>query len=139
MTNAPPPSEPQGLSPRAQAALVAIIALVALIGGFGVRLVVAPLANQPEDAATGTQPGTFRPTKEQWAGLDVATVQAMTFRPERVTEGNIAIDDDLTTPVFSPYSGRVIRLIAKLGDRCRARARRCSRSRRPSSSRRRTI
>ncbi len=36
--------------------------------------------------------------------------------PERVTEGNIAIDDDLTTPVFSPYSGRVIRLIAKLGD-----------------------
>ena len=40
----------------------------------------------------------------------------MTFRPERVTEGNIAVDDDLTTPVFSPYSGRVIKLIAKLGD-----------------------
>ena len=40
----------------------------------------------------------------------------MTFRPERLTEGNIAIDDDLTTPVFSPYSGRVIKLIAKLGD-----------------------
>jgi cobalt-zinc-cadmium efflux system membrane fusion protein len=33
-----------------------------------------------------------------------------------VTEGSIAIDDDLTTPVFSPYSGRVIKLIAKLGD-----------------------
>jgi Barrel-sandwich domain of CusB or HlyD membrane-fusion len=33
-----------------------------------------------------------------------------------VTEGNIAIDDDLTAPVFSHYSGRVIELIAKLGD-----------------------
>jgi cobalt-zinc-cadmium efflux system membrane fusion protein len=116
MTNASPPSEPQGLSPRAQGALVAVIALVALIGGFGVRLVVAPWANQPENAATRTQPGTFRPTKEQWAGINVATVRAMTFRPERVTEGNIAVDDDLTTPVFSPYSGRVIKLIAKLGD-----------------------
>ena len=31
-------------------------------------------------------------------------------------EGSIAIDDDLTTPVFSPYSGRVVQLIAKLGD-----------------------
>jgi cobalt-zinc-cadmium efflux system membrane fusion protein len=33
-----------------------------------------------------------------------------------VTEGNIALNDDLNTPVFSPYSGRVTRLIAKLGD-----------------------
>jgi membrane fusion protein, heavy metal efflux system len=40
----------------------------------------------------------------------------MAFRPERVTEGNIAIDDDLTTPVFSHYSGRVIKVIAMLGD-----------------------
>ena len=33
------------------------------------------------------------------------------------TDGNIAINDDLTTPVFSPFSGRVTRVIAKLGDR----------------------
>ncbi len=38
------------------------------------------------------------------------------FRSEETTEGTIAIDDELTTPVFSPYSGRVTRLIAKLGD-----------------------
>src|ERR1700738_5543069 len=42
------------------------------------------------------------------------------FRPEQVTEGSIAIDDDLTTPVFSQHSGRVIKLIAKLGDRVEA-------------------
>jgi cobalt-zinc-cadmium efflux system membrane fusion protein len=40
----------------------------------------------------------------------------MTFRPEQVTEGNIAVDDDLTTPVFSHFSGRVIKVIAMLGD-----------------------
>jgi cobalt-zinc-cadmium efflux system membrane fusion protein len=43
-------------------------------------------------------------------------VELFTFRSERVTEGNIAINDDLNTPVFSPYSGRVTGLVAKLGD-----------------------
>ena len=44
----------------------------------------------------------------------------MSFRPEQVTEGNIAIDDNVTTPVSSQYSGRVIKLLAKLGDRVEA-------------------
>ena len=61
-------------------------------------------------------PGTFRPTKEQWAGLKVWPVESYTFRTEQITDGNIAINDDTTTPVFSPYSGRVTRVIAKLGD-----------------------
>jgi cobalt-zinc-cadmium efflux system membrane fusion protein len=117
MSNATPPSEPRHLSRRTQLALVGAIALFALVGGFGVHLVVAPRADQTESTATEqAHPGTFTPSKEQWAGLKIASVRAMTFRPERVTEGNIAIDDDLTTPVFSPYSGRVVKLIAKLGD-----------------------
>jgi membrane fusion protein, heavy metal efflux system len=33
-----------------------------------------------------------------------------------MTEGAIAVDDDLTTPVFSHYSGRVIKVAAMLGD-----------------------
>jgi cobalt-zinc-cadmium efflux system membrane fusion protein len=40
----------------------------------------------------------------------------MTFRPEQVTEGTIAVDDDLTTQVFSHYSGRVTKVMAMLGD-----------------------
>src|SRR5258708_19200115 len=59
---------------------------------------------------------TFRPTQEQWAGFKIEPVRLVSFRPEQVTEGNIAIDDYLTTPASSPYSGRVIKLIAKLGD-----------------------
>jgi cobalt-zinc-cadmium efflux system membrane fusion protein len=65
-------------------------------------------------------PGTFRPSKEQWAGLKVITVGTQTFRTEQITDGNIAINDDTTTPVFSPYSGRVTRVIAKLGDKVQA-------------------
>ncbi len=38
------------------------------------------------------------------------------FRDERATDGKIGINEDTTTPVFSPYSGRVTRLIAKPGD-----------------------
>ena len=38
------------------------------------------------------------------------------FRTEHTSEGKIAIDDDATTPVFSPYSGRVTKLFAKAGD-----------------------
>lgn len=60
--------------------------------------------------------GVFRPTKEQWAGLKVAEVKALVFRSTLTTDGNIAFNDDALTPVFSPYSGRVSRLIAKLGD-----------------------
>ena len=40
----------------------------------------------------------------------------MAFRTEQVTDGKIAINSDKTTPVFSPYSGRVTKVIARLGD-----------------------
>jgi len=78
-----------------------------------------PRADQPENARPTTSaapPGTFRPTQEQWRGLKLAPVVVRGFVPEQVTEGTIAVDDDLTTPVFSHYSGRVIKVIAMLGD-----------------------
>ena len=60
--------------------------------------------------------GTFRPTKEQLASLGVAPMQVMSFRSEQITDGSIAYNDDTTTQVFSPYSSRVTRVIAQLGD-----------------------
>lgn len=61
--------------------------------------------------------GAFRPSETQWAGLRIAPVEAASFRDERATDGKIGINEDTTTPVFSPYSGRVTRLIAKPGER----------------------
>jgi len=106
----------RGVSPRAQ--LVALV-LVAAIAVGATWLVWTTLAEQPENARSTTSadpPGTFRPTQQQWRGLKLEPVTVRTFRSEQMTEGTIAVDDDLTTPVFSHYSGRVIKVIAMLGD-----------------------
>lgn len=64
--------------------------------------------------------GLFYPTPLQWQSMTVATVEPEVFRTEHLTEGKIAVDEDRTTLVFSPYSGRVIRLLAKPGDQVAA-------------------
>jgi len=79
-------------------------------------LVVLPSGKTQPAPPPAPAPGSFRPTEAQWKGLKVDAVETRTFRPEQVTEGNIALDEDLNTPVFSPFSGRVAKLIAKLGD-----------------------
>ncbi len=71
-----------------------------------------PPAAQPPAAA----PGTFRPSKGQLEALKISPVQALSFRTEQITDGSIATNDDTTTQVFSPYSGHVTKLFAKLGD-----------------------
>ena len=58
----------------------------------------------------------YTPTPAEWATLTIEPVTARTFRAEHVTEGKIAVDEDRSTPVFSPYAGRVIKLLARPGD-----------------------
>jgi len=97
----------------------AALVLVASVGVAATVLIWEPRADQPENARATTSadpPGTFRPTQLQWRNLKLESVATRTFRPEQITEGTIAVDDDLTNPVFSHYSGRVIKVIAMLGD-----------------------
>ena len=58
----------------------------------------------------------YKPTPTEWASLTVEPVTERTFRAEHVTEGKIAVDEDRSTPVFSPYTGRVVKLLVKPGD-----------------------
>jgi len=67
-------------------------------------------------AETPSPPGTFRATPQQLKSLTVETVAVHAFVSEELTEGKIAVNGDRATPVFSPYSGRVTRVIAGLGD-----------------------
>jgi membrane fusion protein, heavy metal efflux system len=60
--------------------------------------------------------GVFYPTSAQWATLTVEPAQQRVFRTEHVTEGKIAVDEDRSTPIFSPYAGRVTKLFVKPGD-----------------------
>src|SRR5215470_9009218 len=104
------------LSPVKQLVLVAVLALF-----VGVSILAWPVigknavdqTERTQPTSSETAPGTFRPTREQLAGFKIEPVRLVSFRPEQITEGSIAIDDDLTTPVFSPYSGRVAKLVAK--------------------------
>ena len=58
----------------------------------------------------------YTPSPAEWASLTIQPVTELAFRAEHVTEGKIAIDEDRSTPVFSPYAGRVTRVLARPGD-----------------------
>jgi cobalt-zinc-cadmium efflux system membrane fusion protein len=110
-----PPIFKKGIRSARSIALV----LVAVIAAAATALLWRPLADQPENVRSTQStepPGTFRPTQQQWRSLKLEPVTLRAFRPQQVTEGTIAVDDDLTTPVFSHYSGRVTKVIAMLGD-----------------------
>ena len=107
----------RALPPRIQLLIVFVVALVVGavfgLGSMGVQLFAKSTDSRSRPAPSA---GTFRPTPEQMASLTVAAVSTMKFRTERVTDGKIAINSEKTTPVFSPYSGRVTKIIANQGD-----------------------
>ena len=93
--------------------LVASATLAALL--FLVPAVVGMASPDPETDAPSPN-DVFRPTDQQWAGLKILRISRQSIAPAIQTEGRIALDDDLNTPVFSPYSGRVNRVFARAGD-----------------------
>jgi cobalt-zinc-cadmium efflux system membrane fusion protein len=68
------------------------------------------------DAVAPPEGDAFKITDRQWAALKVTPVADQVFQDAAETDGKIAIDDDLVTPVFSPYTGRVTRLMVHAGD-----------------------
>lgn len=101
------------LPQKTQILIVTGIALLLISGAFAVHYLTNTQISKPTRSAP---PGTFQPTKSQWENLKIAPVQTMSFRSEQITDGAIAYNDDTTTPVFSPFSGQVTNVIAKLGD-----------------------
>jgi cobalt-zinc-cadmium efflux system membrane fusion protein len=91
----------------AAAAVVIILAIWSAPRLFGPR--EAP-------AAAPSPPGTFRASAQQLKTFTVEAVRMHGFVSEELTEGKIAVNGDHATPVFSPYSGRITRVIAGLGD-----------------------
>ncbi|WP_213285150.1 efflux RND transporter periplasmic adaptor subunit [Bradyrhizobium sp. sGM-13] len=96
-----------------------VIALMAVAGAaaYGAIHLGGPKRGHSEissQSRKGSQ--RYTPSPAEWASLTIQPVTERDFRAERVTEGKIAIDEDRSTPVFSPYAGRVTRLLAKPGD-----------------------
>ena len=95
------------------AAATALVILVLLGFWLGGRLFRAHETAPTEPAAPA---GTFRASPQQLKTLTIESVSLHGFVSEEITEGKIAVNGDRTTPVFSPYSGRITRVIAGLGD-----------------------
>jgi cobalt-zinc-cadmium efflux system membrane fusion protein len=95
-----------------------ILLVIAFVGGPAMLHLLgrSEPASATGEASVRTETTAFRPTDRQWATLKIQIVQDQVFQPAAETDGRIALDDDLVTPVFSPYSGRVTRLMARAGD-----------------------
>lgn len=106
---------------RLQLAIIGIGVLTVLLVFVGIPTV------QSHFAAINAKPheiplpdGAFRATPTQWNTLTFAAVKPAVFQSSDDTDGKIAINDDTTTPVFSQYSGKVVKVFAKAGDSVKA-------------------
>ena len=96
--------------------LAAVLVIFMVIPAIQARLAASEVRVAPDKAAAGT----FKASDGQWANLTVKPVQQTLFRSWNETDGRIATNDDTTTPVYSQYSGRVVKVFVKAGDRVTA-------------------
>src|SRR5262245_37520103 len=95
-------------SGRARARMALLVA--ALIGGLS--------ASSQAPAQLSQKSGdSVRVTPDQMHQLAVVTVEAHPFRVQKSAIGQIAYNEDTSTLVLAPFAGRVVRLIARIGDK----------------------
>lgn len=102
---------------RKQRALGAALLMLAGAGLYGIVHISGATQGHSEvssQSRKGLQ--RYTPTPAEWASLTIEPVTERGFRAETVTEGKVAVDEDRSTPVFSPYAGRVMKLLVRPGD-----------------------
>ena len=106
----------RALPPGKQIRVVAVIVLAAagaLVIGWGA---LRATASEPAPPNETTSSNEVHLSSAQLSTLEINTVATRAFRTEEVTDGQIALNGDTTTQVFSPYSGRVVRVLASPGE-----------------------
>ncbi len=99
--------------------LLVVLTTTALVGVgvLGATRMLVQHAKSTETARpTKADLPRYVPTAAEWASLSVEPVSERVFRAEHVTEGKIAVNEDSSTPIFSPFAGRVIKLLVKPSD-----------------------
>jgi membrane fusion protein, heavy metal efflux system len=98
-----------------------VLTLVVLLVAVGLVVTASRMFAQrgtpgePASAAK-TDANRFTPSETVWASLAIEPATEQVFRAEHITEGKIAVNEDSSTPIFSPYSGRVVKLLVKPSD-----------------------
>ena len=102
---------------RRQLAVGAALLMLAPAAGYAfIHMTAAKQGHSEVSSQSRKGLQRYVPTPAEWASLTIQPVIEKPFRAEHVTEGKIAIDEDRSTPVFSPYTGRVTKLMARPGD-----------------------
>jgi cobalt-zinc-cadmium efflux system membrane fusion protein len=74
------------------------------------------IASTAAVAQTSPKVAEVQVTPAQMHQLDIVKVETYPFRVQKSAVGQIAFNEDTSTLVLTPFSGRVTRLIAKVGD-----------------------
>src|SRR6202047_2016478 len=98
-------------------AVALAVASVVGLGGFGAMRMLIPHAKSYETAPSKAELPRYVPTAAEWASLTIEPVAEHQFRAEHATEGKIAVNEDSSTPIFSPFAGRVTKLLVKPSDK----------------------
>jgi membrane fusion protein, heavy metal efflux system len=100
------------------AIIAAAVIAIAIFAVWSGRKLFGP--HEQNVAAAPLPPGTFRASPQQLKTFTIQAVETHAFISEALTDGKIGVNADRETPVISPYSGRVTRVIAQLGETVRA-------------------
>ena len=73
-------------------------------------------ASTAPDDSTAVDRNLVRIDDEQMPSITIEPVSSLPFLAEKVATGKIGFNEDVMTPVFSPYTGRIVRLLVKPGD-----------------------
>jgi cobalt-zinc-cadmium efflux system membrane fusion protein len=102
-------------SRRVGAATAAAAFVLVLLAGVHIRAADIKSADITPQAGQ-KNPNTVRVSLDQLHQLNVVPVVTGEFRIQKAAIGQIAFNEDVSTVVLTPFSGRVTRLIAKIGD-----------------------
>src|ERR1700756_1016647 len=98
-----------------------VLTLVVLLVAVGIVITASRMFAQrgtPGEPASAAKADAnrFPPGEGVGASLAIEPATEQVFRAEHITEGKIAVNEDSSTPIFSPYSGRVVKLLVKPSD-----------------------
>jgi cobalt-zinc-cadmium efflux system membrane fusion protein len=109
------------VSKRAIAWIAVLLIAIAALGAFLINRLTASRAVEATQASTASSvqapdSALVQVADNQMQSIKLEPVIARSFRAEKIATGKIGFNEDVMTPVFSPYLGRVLKLLAKPGD-----------------------
>jgi cobalt-zinc-cadmium efflux system membrane fusion protein len=109
------------VSKRAIVWIAVLSIAVAALGVFLINRLTASRAVEATQASTASEvqapdSGLVQVADNQMQSIKLESVIARSFRAEKIATGKIDFNEDVMTPVFSPYAGRVLKLLARPGD-----------------------